>query len=82
MDLSGHDFMQVHIDLRTVSVWLVPNVKNTTAETVTAARNFVSSVTVFRDVGLPDGLVFDCDTLFKFTNAFWTSLQEALAGGA
>ena len=39
---SGHDFMQVHIDLLTGRVWLVPTVKTATAET--AERNFVPSV--------------------------------------
>ena len=47
---SGHDFLQVHIDLLTGRVWLVPTFKTATAET--AARNFVTSV--FRDMGLPD----------------------------
>jgi hypothetical protein len=46
---SGHDFLQVHIDLLTGRVWLVPTFKTATSET--AARNFVASV--FRD-GLPD----------------------------
>jgi len=69
---SGHDFLQVHIDLLTGRVWLVPTFKTATAET--AARNFVGSV--FRDVGLPDVLVSDRDT--RFTSAFWTGLHEAL----
>ena len=69
---SGHDFVQVHVDLLTGRVWLVPTTKTATAET--AARNFVASV--FRDVGLPDVLVSDRDT--RFTSAFWTSLHEAL----
>ena len=69
---SGHDFLQVHIDLLTGRVWLVPTFKTATAET--AARNFVASV--FRDVGLPDVLVSDRDT--RFTSAFWTGLHEAL----
>jgi hypothetical protein len=47
---SSHDILQVHIDLLTGRVWLIPIFKTATAET--AARNFVSSV--FRDVGLPD----------------------------
>ena len=50
---SGHDFLQVHIDLLTGRVWLVPTFKTATAEE--AARDFVGSV--FRDVGLPDVLV-------------------------
>ena len=69
---SGHDFLQVHIDLLTGRVWLVPTFK--TATSATAAHNFVSSV--FRDVGLPDVLVSDRDT--RFTSAFWTSLHAAL----
>jgi hypothetical protein len=69
---SGHDFLQVHIDLLTGSVWLVPTFK--TATSATAARTFVSSV--FRDVGLPDVLVSDRDT--RFTSAFWTDLHAAL----
>ena len=36
---SGHDFLQVHIDLLTGRVWLVPTFKTATAET--AARNLV-----------------------------------------
>jgi hypothetical protein len=69
---SGHDFLQVHIDLLMGRVWLVPTSKSATAET--AARNFVASV--FRDVGLPDVLVSDRDT--RFTSAFWTGLHNAL----
>ena len=69
---SGHDFLQVHIDLLTGRVWLVPTFKTATAET--AARNFVTSV--FRDMGLPDVLVSDRDT--RFTSAFWVSLHETL----
>ena len=69
---SGHDFLQVHIDLLTGRVWLVPTFKTATAEM--AARNFVASV--FRDVGLPDALVSDRDT--RFTSAFWTALHAAL----
>jgi len=67
MARSGHDFLQVHIDLLTGRVWLVPTSKTATAET--AARNFVGSV--FRDVGLPDVLVSDRDT--RFTSAFCTA---------
>jgi hypothetical protein len=52
MARSGHDFLHVHIDLLTGSVWLVPTSKTTTAET--AASNLVGSV--FHDVGLPDVL--------------------------
>jgi hypothetical protein len=69
---SSHDFLQVHIDLLTGRVWLVPTFKTATAET--AARNYVGSV--FRDVGLPDVLVSDRDT--RFTSAFWTALHTAL----
>jgi len=69
---SGHDFLQVHIDLLTGRVWLVPTFKTATAET--AARNYIGSV--FRDVGLPDTLVSDRDT--RFTSAFWTALHAAL----
>ena len=69
---SGHGFVQVHIDLVTGRVWLVPTSKATTAET--AARNFVGSV--FRVVGLPDVLVSDRDT--RFTSVFWTALHAAL----
>ena len=50
---SGHDFVQVHIDLLTGRVWLAPTTK--TATTVTVARNFFASV--FSDVRLPDVLV-------------------------
>jgi hypothetical protein len=39
-----------------------------------AARNFVASV--FRDVGLPDVLVLDCN--MRLTSAFWTGLPDAL----
>ena len=41
---SGHDFLQVHIDLLTGRVWLVSPFKTASAETgrETAARNFVS----------------------------------------
>jgi hypothetical protein len=71
---SGHsdNFLQVHIDLPTGRVWLVPTFK--TATLATAARNFVSSL--FRDVGLPDVLVSDRDT--RFTTAFWNDLHAAL----
>ena len=72
MARSGHDFVQVHIDLLTGRVWLVPTSKTATAET--AARNFVGSV--FRVVGLPDVLVSDRDT--RFTSVFWTALHAAL----
>ncbi len=67
---SGHDFLQVHIDLLIGQVWLTPTLKTATAET--AARNFVSSV--FRDVGLPDVLARDT----RFASAFWTGLRAAL----
>ena len=33
MARSGHDFLQVHIDLLTGRVWLVPTFKPATAET-------------------------------------------------
>ena len=69
---SGHDFLQVHIDLLTGRVWLVPTFKTATASD--AAVNFISSV--FRDVGLPDVIVSDRDT--RFTSGFWTSLHTAL----
>jgi len=69
---SGHDFMQVHIDLLTGRVWLVPTFKSSTAEA--AARNFIGSV--FRDVGLPDTIVSDRDG--RFTAEFWTALHRAL----
>ena len=69
---SGHDFMQVHIDLLTGRVWLVPTFK--TATSAVAATNFLSSVV--RSVGLPDCIVSDRDT--RFTSSFWTSLHEAL----
>jgi len=55
---SGHDFLQVHIDVLTGRVWLVPTFKSVTSSA--AATNFMSSV--FRDVGLPDTLVSDRDT--------------------
>ena len=68
---SGHDkFLQVHIDLLTGRVWLVPTFKTATAET--AARNFVTSV--FRDMELPDVLVSDRDT--RFTSAFTSRARE------
>ena len=54
---SGHNFMQVHVDLLTGRVWLVPTFKPATSEV--AARNFVALV--FRDVGLPDTIVSDRD---------------------
>ena len=69
---AGQDFLQVHIDLLTGRVWLVPTMKTATANV--AARNFVHSV--FRDVGLPDVLVSDRDP--RFTSAFWTGLHAAL----
>ncbi len=69
---SGHDFLQVHIDLLTGWVWLVPTFKTATAET--AARNYVGLA--FRDVGLTDVLVSDRGT--RFTSAFWTALHAAL----
>ena len=69
---SGHDFLQVHIDLLTGRVWRNPTFKTAIAET--AARNFIGSV--FRDVGLPDVLGSDRDT--RFTSAFWTGLHTAL----
>ena len=50
---SGHNFMQVHVDLLTSRVWLVPTFKSATSEV--AARNFVALV--FRDVGLPNTIV-------------------------
>ncbi len=70
--VSDHDFLQVHIDLLTGRVWLVPTFKTATSDV--AARNFVNSV--FRDVGLPDTIVSDRDT--RFTSSFWTALHEAL----
>ncbi len=63
---------QVHIDLLTGRVWLVPTFKNATSGT--AARNFIASV--FRDVGLPDVLLSDRDT--RFTSAFCAGLHAAL----
>jgi len=69
---SGRDFLQVHIDLLTGRVWLVPTVKTCTSEM--AAANFVGSV--FRDVGLPDCIVSDRDT--RFVAEFWTSLHDCL----
>ena len=69
---SGHDFLQVHVDLLTGRLWLVPTFKTATA--ADAADNFISSV--FRDVGLPDVIVSDRDT--RFTSGFWTSLHAAL----
>ncbi len=69
---TGHNFLQVHIDLLTGRVWLVPTFKTATA--TDAAVNFISSV--FRDVGLPDVIVSDRDT--RFTSSFWTGLHAAL----
>ena len=63
---SGHDFMQVQMDLLTGRVWLVPTFKSATAELAT--RNFVDSVV--RSVGLPDCIVTDRDT--RVTSTFWT----------
>jgi hypothetical protein len=57
---SGHDFLQVHIDLLTCRVWLVPTFKTATAKT--AARNYVGSV--FCGVSLPKVVVSDRDTRF------------------
>ena len=70
---SGHEFMQVHIDLLTGRIRLVPTTKTVTAEE--AARNFIGSV--FRDVGLPDTPVGDRDP--RFTIRFWTALHAASA---
>jgi hypothetical protein len=70
--VSGHNFLQVHINLLTGLVWLVPTFKTATAEV--AAHNFVGSV--FRDVGLPDTIVSYRDT--RFTSSFWTALHAAL----
>ena len=47
---SGHNFMQVHVNLLTCRVWLVQTFKSATSEVV--ACNFVTSV--FHDVGLPN----------------------------
>ena len=69
---SGHDSLQVHIDLLTWRVRLVPTFKTAIAEE--AARHFVGSV--FRDVELPDVLALDRDT--RFTSAIWTGLHAAL----
>ena len=69
--------VQVHVDLLTGRVWLVPTYKTATAESPeTAARNFVGSV--FRDAGLPGVLASDRGT--RFTSAFWTGLQTVVAG--
>ena len=73
MSRSGHDFLQVHIDLLTGRVWLVPTVKTATADV--AARNFVGSV--FRDVWLPDVLVTDRDTRFNNMIALMKNTSKA-----
>jgi hypothetical protein len=70
--VSGHDSLQVHIDLLTGRVWLVPTSETATAEV--AARNFVGSV--FRGVGLPDTFVSDRDA--RFAGSFRTALRAAL----
>ena len=69
---SGHDFMQVHIDLLMGWVWLVPTFQSSTVEA--AARNYIGSV--FWDMGLPDTIVSDRDC--SFTEEFWTALHKAL----
>ena len=64
--------MQVHVDLLTGRVWLVPTFKSATSEV--AACNFIALV--FHDVGLPNTIVSDRDC--QFTEEFWTSLHRAL----
>jgi hypothetical protein len=71
---SGHDFLQVHIDVLTGRVWLVPTFMGKSVTSSATASNFISLV--FRDVGLPDTLVSDRDT--RFTSEFWTVLHAAL----
>ena len=54
---SGHNFMQVHVNLLTSRVWLVLTFKSATLEV--AARNFIASV--FRDVGLTNTIMSNWD---------------------
>ncbi|MFN9944494.1 MAG: hypothetical protein ACK56I_34005, partial [bacterium] len=42
---SGHDFLQVHIDLLTGRVWLVPTFKTATAEIAARTSSCPSSAT-------------------------------------
>ena len=70
---------QVHIDLLTSRLWLIPTFKAATAET--AACNYLASV--LRYVGLPDVLVSNRDSRSGFSSAFWsvkfwTGLHAAL----
>jgi hypothetical protein len=74
--VSGHDFLQVHIDLLTGRVWLVPTFRVKTATAEVAARNFVGSV--FHDVGLLDIIVSDRDTHFTGSFCQGTALHAAL----
>ena len=69
---SGHNFMQVNVDLLTGRMWLVLTFKSATSEV--AARNFIASV--FLDVGLPDTIVSDWDC--QFTVEIRTSLHCTL----
>ena len=69
----GHHFLQVHLDLLIERAWLVPTFKIATAKTAT--RNFVASVC--DDVGLPNVLVSDHDTLY--TSALWTCSHAVLS---
>ncbi len=48
--VSGHDFLQVHIDLLTGRVWLVPTFKTATAE-VTIWIVATADIGVFTDIG-------------------------------
>ena len=76
---SGHDFLQVHIDLLTWRLWQhwpVPTLKTCTTETVES--NFVMVASMFLDVGLPVVLILDSDT--RFTSAFWTGASPAPSG--
>ena len=70
---SGRDFLQVHVDLLTGRVWLVPTVKTCTSEM--AAADFVGSV--FKDVGLLYCIVSNHDT--RFVDELWTALHETLS---
>ncbi len=62
---SGHDFLQVHMDLRIGRVWLVSSDSPPSRQRPPRQRGTTSSAhSVFRDVGLPDVRVFDRDTRF------------------
>ena len=69
---SGHNFMQVQLNLLTGSLWLVQTFKTCMAQN--AATNFIGLV--FQELGLLDCIISDSNT--RFIANFWTSLHEAL----